>query len=140
MSNIDKSFLGTGWSFPPTFNEVANSIDMVSAERDIAESLFILLSTIPGERIMRPEYGCDLHSKVFARVDEGFKHDVVDLISTAISKFEPRVTLDTIDVDTSEVIDGIVYIHIFYEIITVNVRTNIVYPFYIIEGTGVTDM
>ncbi|MFK7908706.1 MAG: GPW/gp25 family protein [Chitinophagales bacterium] len=140
MSNIDKSFLGTGWSFPPTFNEAANSIVMVSAEKDIAESLFIILSTIPGERIMRPEFGCDLHSKVFARVDSTFKHDVVDLISTAISEFEPRVELDTIDIDTSEVLDGIVNIHIYYTIISVNVRTNIVYPFYIVEGTGVSDM
>ncbi|MGB1241746.1 MAG: GPW/gp25 family protein [Chitinophagales bacterium] len=140
MSSIDKSFLGTGWSFPPTFNETANSIVMVSAERDIAESLFILLSTIPGERIMRPEYGCDLHSKVFARVNDSFIHDVKDLISVAVLEFEPRVHIETIDIDTSEVLDGLVYIRIYYNIITVNVRTNIVYPFYFIEGTGVTDM
>ena len=113
MNNIDKSFLGTGWSFPPTFNETANSIVMVSAERDIAESLFILLSTTPGERIMRPEYGCDLHSKVFSRVNSTFKHDIIDLISVAVSKFEPRVEIEKIEVDTSEVLDGIVYIHIF---------------------------
>jgi len=55
-----KSFLGTGWSFPPEFDPVSGSVVLVSNEKDIGESLDILLSTSLGERVMQPRYGCNL--------------------------------------------------------------------------------
>ena len=70
MTNTDKSFLGIGWSFPPEFHKHADalSVQTVAAEADIEESLRILLSTRPGERVMQPGYGCGLHSRVFDNI------------------------------------------------------------------------
>lgn len=55
-----ESFLGTGWSFPPTFNNISGTVEMVSDEKDIFQSLHILLSTQLKERVMRSDFGCDL--------------------------------------------------------------------------------
>ena len=130
-----KSFLGTGWSFPPQFLDSTQGIRMSSDEEDIAESIYILLTTIPGERIMMPEYGCDLHSQVFKNIDPNTLTTMEDLIATAILYFEPRVRLESIDFDTSEQMEGKLSISITYEIKGVNSRRNMVYPFYMIEGT-----
>jgi phage baseplate assembly protein W len=67
--NQNISFLGTGWNFPPEFSKRGNVI-MVSAEEDIRQSLFILLSTSPGERVMQPNFGCGLKNQVYENINE----------------------------------------------------------------------
>lgn len=130
-----KSFLGTGWSFPPRFLDSDNGIQMSKDDDDIAESLYILLSTIPGERIMNPEYGCDLQSQVFQNINNSTKVIIEDLIATAILYFEPRVRLIAVNVDESGQMSGMVNVSITYEVKGVNSRRNMVYPFYLAEGT-----
>jgi uncharacterized protein len=137
MSDNIKSFLGTGWSFPPQFLDSTQGIKMSSDEEDIAESIYILLTTMPGERIMNPEYGCDLHSQVFRNIDPNTLTTIQDLIATAILYFEPRVRLESVDFDLSGQLEGRMNISITYEIKGVNSRRNMVYPFYMIEGTDV---
>ena len=66
----DTSFLGRGWSFPPRFNPVDRGVEMVAEEEDIQESLRILFSTAPGERVMHPSYGCGLKRMVFEQISE----------------------------------------------------------------------
>mgnify|MGYP003318870550 CR=1 FL=1 len=61
----EKTFLGIGWSFPPTFNKESSDVKMVSDETDIKESLEIYFNTKLGERIMRPSYGCVIHEHIF---------------------------------------------------------------------------
>ena len=63
-------FLGVGWAFPPAFDDLAKGVRMVSAETDIRQSLVILLGTIPGERVMQPDYGCDLRRLVFEPINQ----------------------------------------------------------------------
>ncbi len=134
-----QSFLGKGWAFPPRFDDQNQIAQMVEEEEDIAESLHILLSTSPGERVMRPEFGCDLQRIVFERIDESTLAQIRDLIAFSILHFEPRITLETVDVDTSDYLGGLLRIMVVYTIRSINVRTNIVYPFYFTEGTNITE-
>lgn len=129
-------FLGVGWSFPPRFEQSSNGIYMPRADEDIREAIFILLSTQPGERVMNPDFGCDLQGQVFKQIDNSTINEIKDLIATAILYFEPRVRLEEISVDTSGEMDGRLDIHLEYTVIQANSRTNMVYPFYFIEGTN----
>jgi len=132
-----KTFLGIGWKFPPTFNKKAGSVVLVSEEEDIKESLTILLSTKKGERVMLPEYGCDLHHMVFESIDNNLISEMSGIIENAILYFEPRIILHQVDIQTVRQFDGILDINIDYTIRKVNKRSNMVYPFYIIEGSDV---
>lgn len=135
----DKSFLGTGWAFPPEFNK-RGTVKRVTAENDIAESLHILLSTTPGERLMQPTYGCGLKSHVFDEINQGTITVITDLVKRAILFFEPRVVVERITVNTANEEDsrnGLIRILIDYIVRSTNNRHNIVYPFYLAEGTNV---
>ncbi|MDJ0768461.1 MAG: GPW/gp25 family protein [Ilumatobacter sp.] len=130
----DRSFLGTGWAFPPTFPSAARTVVMASDEEDIRQSLAILLSTRIGERVMQPKYGCDLHDMVFEPLDVGLRASLRDLIEVAILYFEPRIILD--DVVLEDVPErGLVEVTLDYVIATTNTRSNFVYPLYLDEGT-----
>jgi uncharacterized protein len=135
MAENNKSFLGVGWKFPPTFNRRSGSVMLVSEEEDIKESLEILLSTRKGERNMLPEFGCNLHHMAFESINGNTIAQLKDMIESAIRQFESRVTVDTIDVDTSKSIEGFVNIIIHYTINKSNQSSNMVYPYYILEGT-----
>jgi phage baseplate assembly protein W len=132
-----KSFLGSGWSFPPRFLDSTEGLELSHDDRDIAESIYILLSTTPGERVMNPGYGCNLHSMVFASVNASMKTRMEDLISTAILYYEPRINLVAINIDSTDQMEGKLDIGIVYEIKGTNSRKNMVYPFYLTEGTDI---
>jgi phage baseplate assembly protein W len=137
MSQEDIAFLGTGWSFPPEFKRGTNETSMSSGEKDIEESLQVLLSTQLGERVMLPEYGCDLTELLFSPLDLTLKTFVSDLIRTAILYYEPRINVEKINIDPVNEIEGELLIEIDYVIRATNSRRNIVYPFYRNEGTDV---
>jgi phage baseplate assembly protein W len=134
---VDKSFLGTGWSFPPEFNAASREVQRVSEDEDIQQSLFILFSTYPGERVMQPSYGCELRSMVFEIITESTETAIKDIIARAILFFEPRVDLNLIDLNKDQIEQGILNILVEYTVRTTNTRSNIVYPFYIQEGTNI---
>jgi len=131
------SFLGTGWSFPPRFEKQTNWVELVSDEDDIRESLIILLSTRPGERVMNPLYGCNLDDLLFAPLNLTLKTYVVDLIETAILYFEPRIDLNKIEINENNDLEGELLIELDYTVRSTNTRRNLVYPFYRGEGTDV---
>jgi phage baseplate assembly protein W len=132
----DDSFLGTGWGFPPEFDPLARKSRMVSAEDDIRESLQILLSTSPGERVMNPAFGCGLRTRVFGSVSAGMITEVKDMVERAILFYEPRITLNGIDVVQHDALGGILDIDIRYTVRSTNTRSNLVYPFYYLEATN----
>ena len=134
--SIDKTFLGTGWSFPPEFQGQAKAVKMVSDEEDIRHSLWILLSTAPGERTMQPAYGCGLRTLVFESISASVCTEMQDMIERAILFFEPRITLDRIVVCSERITQGLIEIELTYTIRTTNTRSNMVYPFYFLEGTN----
>ncbi len=135
MGNPEQDFLGTGWSFPPTFSRVDNSVEMVSGETDIHESLWILFSTLLGERIMLPQYGSRVWDMVFDSLTTTFKTLLEDNIREAILNWEPRIDVDAIAIDQGKDEEGLVSVTVDYTIRKTNARSNIVYPFYIQEGT-----
>lgn len=135
MSLDDQTFLGTGWSFPPEFNKSGKSAHLVSSEDDIAQSLWIILSTRKGERIINPEFGCGIHDLVFEEIDTSIVFQIKELIRLAILYYEPRITLNDIQVEMDEQTQGRININLVYTIKTVNKRNNMVYPFYFLEGT-----
>jgi phage baseplate assembly protein W len=139
MVDVDKAFLGVGWSFPPEFHKRADAlgVKMVAEEEDIGESLRILLSTNPGERVMQPSYGCGLKAMVFATINERTITELKDIIERAVLFFESRITLEDIDVNTEDALDGILKIQLNYSVRKTNTRSNIVYPFYFREGSQV---
>ncbi len=134
MADNNKSFLGVGWKFPPTFNRRSGSVMLVSEEDDIKESLEILLSTRKGERNMLPEFGCNLHHMAFESINGNTVAQLRTMIEDAIRQFEARITVDGIDIDSSKSVDGFVNIIINYTINKSNQSANMVYPYYILEG------
>jgi phage baseplate assembly protein W len=135
MSN-EQSFLGTGWSFPPTFTSGGAEVELVSGPDDIHQSLQILLSTRLGERVMQEEFGCDLSYLLFEEVDQSLINSLTSIISDAILYHEPRISLDSLDIAESESLQGLVLISLEYTIRSTNSRFNMVYPFYINEATA----
>jgi uncharacterized protein len=130
----DQSFLGTGWSFPPSFSLGGADVALVSGTEDIHQSLQILLSTRLGERVMQDEFGCALDSILFEEVDQGLVNSLNTLVSDAILYHEPRITLDNVDVSDSGIEQGLLLISIEYTVRSTNSRFNMVYPFYINEA------
>lgn len=129
-----RSFLGTGWGFPPTFDRSAKGIEMIADEDDIRSSLEILLSTDVGERVMQPKYGCNLHRLLFEPLDTSLRAYMKDLIKTAILYFEPRIILENVTLQP-EPEEGRITINVDYTIAGTNTRNNLVYPYYLNEGT-----
>ncbi len=129
-------FLGTGWSFPPAFENQGRSLRTVSAEEDVRQSLQILLSTGLGERVMRPTFGWKRDTLMFEPLSTSFATYLKREIETAILFFEPRIELNRLTFDTAPDRDGLVEIRLDYTIRTTNTRSNLVYPFYLDEATN----
>lgn len=145
------AYLGTGWAFPPTFRKgkpqsnsslgnssiTRGSVEMVSAQNDIDQSIDILLSTSIGERFLQPEYGCNLRDYLFEPMNSGFIGYIKELVSNALLYYEPRINVDKISVsadNSPDAIEGRMLIHIDYSIRATNSRFNYVFPFFVKEG------
>ncbi len=134
---LNNTFLGRGWSFPPTFDRTLGSIAMVEDEVDIHQSVHILFSTSLGERIMQTRYGCNLKDYQFEPTNNSFLGFLEDLVENAILYHEPRINLETIDItqpDQNDLIEGRLRILLEYTIPGVNSRFNYVYDFYLNEA------
>ncbi|MGY6275625.1 GPW/gp25 family protein [Methylomonas sp. MgM2] len=134
---MDSAFLGRGWSFPPSFDAGTGRMAMLEQEADIASSLEVLLSTRQGERVMLPQYGCNLDELLFEDLDTRMKTLMADKIASAILYHEPRIKLEKVELDQSRERDGVVLIEVTYRVKTTNSRFNFVYPFYKAEGTDI---
>ncbi len=140
-------FLGRGLSFPVTFQrgevnddgEVTRQgeIEMVEGEIDIQQGLQIILGTRPNERPMLPDFGTSLDDFLFGPLDASTISLMQDTVQTALMRFEPRIIVEEVLVSTDSVEEGIVTIGVNYRIRKTNSRFNLVYPFYLEEGTDV---
>jgi phage baseplate assembly protein W len=133
MAINPKAFLGTGWDFPPAFDKTLRTTLMLEGEEDIRSSLYILVSTALGERVMRTGYGTDLDRQVFEPLDEGLKSYLKGMITDAIHLHEPRVTPNEVRLDTNPE-QGQVIITVEYTVISTNTSSNVVFPYYRSEG------
>lgn len=133
MENSKNSFLGRGWAFPPTFNIATLAVEMVSDEEDIRQSLHILLSTSLGERVMQPDYGCNLTDYVFEGLSSTTIGYIKERVANAILYYEPRIVVERIEVTSAGSVDnleGRFLIDLTYNIPGTNSRFNYVYDFY----------
>ena len=131
------SFLGTGWSFPPEFALETGEVLMTSDEDDIQASLKILLGTAFGERFLNPKYGLDMHELIFEPMSTTMTTFLKDRVKTAILIYESRINLLSLEIDTSAQFEGRVAIILDYEVVATNSRFNLVYPFYLTDGSEV---
>jgi len=133
MSQSFNSFLGTGWVFPPAFDNESGTVNMVSNEEDIRESLNILLSTSLGERVMQPKYGCNLTDYLFEPLSSSMIGFIKDRVENAILFYEPRIIAEKIEVTDDgsfDLIEGKFIISVEYTIPGTNSRFNYVYDYY----------
>ncbi len=135
MATLEKTFLGTGWSFPTTFTRLGYDVKMVSGDADIQESLWVLLSTSLGERIMMAEYGCQISQVIFQSLNTTLMTQLQETVLQAVTNWEPRITVDEVSISPDATVAGLVLITIYYVIRTTNSRSNLVYPFYLNEAT-----
>lgn len=128
------TFLGRGWGFPVEFNQNSRQVLLAENEEDIRQSLIILLNTTIGERVLRPEYGCNLEDLLFEALNVTTATMVTNRIKRAILFHEPRIKTDDIDL-RPDYQEGRVEVLISYTIISTNNRKNLVYPYLFIEAT-----
>jgi len=134
---MNRDYLGRGWSWPPEFVLKPAHVTMLEEDADVVSSLQILLSTTPGERVMQPLYGCNLIELVFESLDTRIKTLMADKVESSILYYEPRVNLESVILDDSMELEGVVLINIVYQVKNTNSRFNFVYPFYTREGTDI---
>ena len=134
---MNLTYLGRGWSFPPSFNRSVAGVEMLEEEADIVSSLEVLLTTVRGERVMLPQYGCNMDELVFESLDARMKTLMADNVKSAILYHEPRIELENVRLGESLELEGIVLIEVVYRVKTTNSRFNFVFPYYASEGTDI---
>jgi len=126
-------FIGRGWSYP-LGTSATGGIALSSGDDEISESIRLILGTAPGERPMRPDFGCAVHDLVFAAVDANFAGQVAYEVRASLLRWEPRIEVVDVTVTLDDERDGVVLIGIDYTLRTTNDRRNLVFPFYTIPS------
>jgi phage baseplate assembly protein W len=128
---MSKPFVGAGWAFPLA-TDATGSIALVTEDREIAEAIWLVLATSPGERPMRPEFGSRLVEYVFAPANATTAGQLANEVRVALERWEPRIDVGDVDIGFGAVASGIVYIDVNYQVRGDNDPRNLVFPFYII--------
>ncbi|MFC4555535.1 GPW/gp25 family protein [Georgenia faecalis] len=135
---MGQEFIGAGWAFPLRADQTGR-IALVTQEREIEESIRLILATSPGERPMRPEFGCAVHDYVFAPADASTAGDIAYAVRVSLERWEPRIDLHGVTVRFDAVDEGVLLIDVAYSVRGTNDPRNLVFPFYVIpqhEGGG----
>jgi phage baseplate assembly protein W len=130
---LNREFLGRGWKFPLQVNS-AGGIALARYEQRVEESIYLILSTAKGERLMRPDFGCGIHDLVFAANNDTTLTMVRVEVRDALVQFEPRIEVLDVNVDAPADDPNLLLIRVDYRIRANQVTANLVYPFYIKEG------
>jgi uncharacterized protein len=125
--------LGSGLAFPLTVDH-RGALALVGGRDDIEQALGVILGTAPGERPMRPEFGCEIHDLVFDTIDAETVGRIETAVNAAIRRWEPRIEVTAIDFDLSRNGEGVIEVIIGYRIRATNEEHNLVYPFYVIPA------
>jgi phage baseplate assembly protein W len=126
----DREYIGQGLAFPLQVNP-QGGIALASGERDVEQAIRIILSTAPGERVMRPEFGCRIHELVFAPQDAATESLVVYYVEEALAQWEPRIDVQEVDVSADPGRDGALLVEIKYRVKDTHDERSIVYPFFL---------
>lgn len=130
---MSHEFQGVGWSYPFEWDSEVGAVSSSDAQ-DIQQAIWIILSTAPGERMMRPDFGCAIHDYVFAPVNTQTIGLLRFAVEEALTRWEPRIELEQVAVEIdrpSAGTDNAIVINIDYRVRTTDSRYNLVYPFYL---------
>ena len=135
MAGATNTFLGSGWAFPirPGPN---GQLQLTDPDDGIRNSIFLILSTAPGERVMRPDFGCGIYDLVFQANTAALRGLVQAQVQSALVTWEPRIDVLDVVAATNPKATNQLLIQIDYRIRANNTVFNLVYPFYLQEGTG----
>ena len=130
-----KEFMGRGLRFPLQIDPQTGKFAMVSEEDDIAEAIGIILNTVQGERVMRPDFGSNVLDYTFSAASDTVRQSLAFDLREQLGYLEPRI--DEIDVHCtdSDALEGAIIVEVSYVVRSTNNRFNRVYPFYKTEGS-----
>ena len=128
-----ETFIGQGWAFPLR-TDAAGGIGLVGDDESIQQSMRLVLGTAPGERPMRPAFGCRIHEHVFASADATTAGLIEHEVRSSLRQWEPRIDVTDVEVGFDDDRPSIVYIDISYRVRSTNDPRNLVFPFYTIPG------
>jgi uncharacterized protein len=127
---MDIDFLGVGWTSPIQLDR-NGQIKVARYEDTVRQSIWMILSTAKGERVMRPDFGCGIHDKVFLPNNLGTVGQIVSDVRDALVEWEPRIDVLNVDVIPDPNQPNVILIQVDYQIRTTNNIFNLVYPFYL---------
>lgn len=135
MSNFNdqQMFLGTGWQFPISSDEMTGRVVESSYEENIRQNIYLIVMTKKGERVMRPDFGCDIHKFMFDIMDYTTLIRMRQAVKHALIQWEPRITDIQVEVLDQVQESNSVQIRIAYRVRTTNNPFNMVFPFYLEE-------
>lgn len=126
-----EKFVGQGWRFPLS-TDATGSIALVADDQDIQRAIWLTLSTAPGERPMRPEFGCGIHGFVFAPADATTAGRLSAEVKRSLTRWEPRIEVKSVDVSVDQGDRNTLYINVKYVKKGSYDPRNLVFPFYVI--------
>ena len=125
--------IGSGLAFPLQVDR-RGGIALARDEQDIDQAIQLILGTAPGERPMRPEFGCGVHDFVFDTIDASTVGRMEEAIRSALKRWEPRIEVRSVNFDVSHAVEGLLTIDIGFTVRATNTDRNLVYPFYVIPA------
>jgi phage baseplate assembly protein W len=128
----DREFLGQGWAFPLQFDP-RGQIALAAGERDIVRAITLILSTMPGERVMRPEFGCQAWDLVYSPIDAETISMMNNYVTDALNRWEPRIDVSSVEAFSDPQDAGKLLVQINYTIKATHDPRSIVYPFFIVD-------
>jgi phage baseplate assembly protein W len=133
MYEVD--FIGAGWSYP-LGTDASGRVSLVTREREIEQSIRLILGTAIGERPMRPDFGCRIHDHVFGPANSATAGQVAYDVREALERWETRIEITEVKVSFDRINDGMLYVDVGYAIRGLNDPRNLVFPFYVIPEEG----
>jgi phage baseplate assembly protein W len=133
--NVEREFLGQGLAFPLQINP-RGEIALASGDHDIEQSIRIILETAPGERVMRPEFGCRIHELIFDPRNAATEGLMIYYVEQALGRWEPRIDVLEVDVLPVSGQEATLLVEIKYRIKATHDERSIVYPFYLMGEEG----
>jgi uncharacterized protein len=127
--------LGSGLAFPLGVDN-RGRIALARDEIDVEQAIGIILSTAPGERPMRPEFGCAVHDCVFERIEADTLARIDRAVRVALDRWEPRIDVEDIVFETRR--EGELLVHLRYRLRATNEVRNLIFPFYVVPAEEVS--
>ncbi len=130
---MSEEIIGSGWAFPPRVDP-QGGLALTNTRTELDQSIQIILGTSPGQRVMRPTFGCRLHELIFSPNNSHTAAQARRFVMDALGMWEPRITVMRVEASPDPQDAGRLLIEVEYEIKATHDRRSLVYPFYLIPG------